>query len=186
MDYEILFPGRFIKSVDLKGRDVTLVIASVKAEEIEDKPKAILTFEGTKKAMVMNRTNAEAIKLMFGRETEQWLGKRITIFPAAMKDPFGDGEITAIRVRGSPDITEAKSATIQRGRKTLKVSVRPTGKGAAPASNGKGATAPAAASAPASPAPAAGQEPPDDLPLPTLNGPPAVAAPAAAEDEVPL
>lgn len=137
-DYESLFPGRFIKSADLQGKDVTLTIKSVKAEEIDDKMKAVIAFENTKKQMVMNRTNAEAIKLCFGRELDNWVGKRITIYPAAMKDPFGDGEITALRVRGSPDITKPASAEVKRGRKTLKVSVVPTGKPAAkPSSNGK-------------------------------------------------
>jgi hypothetical protein len=106
----------------------------VKAEEIDEKMKAVLSFEGTKKSMVLNRTNAEALKLMFGRETDAWLGKRVTIFPATMKDPFSGDEnatTTAIRVRGSPDITAPQSATIQRGRKAIRVSVVPTGKAAA-------------------------------------------------------
>src|SRR5688500_5095775 len=116
MDYESLFPGRFIKSADLKGKDVTLAIRAVRSEEIDGKPKAILGFEGTKKEMVMNRTNAEALKLMFGRETDDWFGKRVTIYPATIADPFNGGTTTAIRVRGSPDITKPANATVQRGR----------------------------------------------------------------------
>lgn len=146
MDYEILFPGRFVKSVDLKGKEVTLTIASIKAEEIDEKQKAIISFESTKKSMVLNRTNAEALKLMFGRDTDGWLGKRVTIYPAVMKDPFGDGDITALRVRGSPDIAQAMNATIQRGRKTIKVSVVPTGDAKAAAKPKPKAAAPAAPS----------------------------------------
>ena len=143
MDYEKLFPGKFLKSADFGGRDVTLTIIEIHAEDIDDKPKAIMSFEGTKKLMVLNRTNAEALKLMFGRETEKWVGKRITFFPATIKDPFSDEMITAIRVRGSPDITKNASATIQRGRKQLKVSVIPTGKqqqATLPQQNGKAVT----------------------------------------------
>lgn len=151
MDYETLFPGRFIKSADFKGKDVTLTILAIRAEDIEDKPKAIMTFENTKKAMVLNRTNAEALKLMFGRDTDGWIGHKVTFFPATIKDPFSDEMITAIRVRGSPELTKTASATIQRGRKTLKVSVAPTGK--------------AKAAQKKEPAPPAG-EPPEDLPLP--------------------
>src|SRR5258708_37310191 len=139
MNYEKLFPGRFIKSADFDGKDVNLVIVAVRAEDIEDKPKAVMTFEHTKKEMVLCRTNAEALKLMWGPETNNWVGKRVTLFPAVIKDPFGDGEITAIRVRGSPDLKEPASATIQRGRKTIKVAVRPTGpqqKQAPPPKNG--------------------------------------------------
>jgi len=68
---------------------------------------------------------------MFGRETTNWLGKRVTLFPLTMKDPFGDGDTLALRVRGSPDIDKPMTAEVKRGRKTLKISVRPTGKGAA-------------------------------------------------------
>lgn len=142
MDYETLFPGRFIKAVDLKGKDVTLTIASIAAEEIDGKTKAVITFEGTKKQLVLNRTNAEAVKLMFGRETNDWLGKRITIYPATIQDAFGGGgDIPATRVRGSPDISKPLSASIQRGRKTIRVAVQPTGRPAV-AKNGNGKATP--------------------------------------------
>ncbi len=116
MDYEKLFPGRFLKSADLPDRGATLEIKAVRSEEIDGKPKAVLSFQRTKKEMVMNRTNAESIKLMFGRETDGWVGKHITIFPATIADPFNGGSTKAIR-------------------KTIKVSVVPTGKAAKP--NGK-------------------------------------------------
>lgn len=126
MDYRILFPGKYIQSADFKGKDVTLTIASIRAEQIEDTPKAIMGFHETKKLLVLNRTNAESLKLMWGPDTDNWIGKHVTFYPAVMKDPFGDEMITAIRVRGSPELKEARNATIQRGRKTLKVSVVPT------------------------------------------------------------
>lgn len=139
MDYEQLFPGRFIKSADLAGRDVTLEIKAVRSEEIEGKSKAVLSFQGTKKEMVMNRTNAEAIKLMFGRETDDWIGKKVTFFPATIADPFNGGNTKAIRVRGSHNISKAMSASVQRGKKTIKVSVVPTGRAKG---NGKSQKAP--------------------------------------------
>ena len=37
-------------------------------------------------------------------------------------------EVDAVRVRGSPDIKQRITATISRGRKTIKVDVVPTGK----------------------------------------------------------
>lgn len=141
MRYETLFPSRFIRSADFQGKDVTLTILKVFTEEIEDKTKAIMSFDGTKKQLVLCRTNAESCKLMWGAECDAWIGKRLTLYAATIKDPFGDGEITATRVRGSPDITEAKSATVQRGRKTIKVSVKPTAKPVPTAkANGKAAS----------------------------------------------
>jgi len=137
MDYEELFPGRFVKAADLKGRDVTLVIAGIRAEKIDDKMKAIMSFDGAGKELVLNRTNAEAVKLMFGRDTAAWIGRRLTIFPATIKDPFGDGEVLALRVRGSPDIAKAMQAEVKRGRKTIRVAVAPTGQQQKPAQKPK-------------------------------------------------
>ncbi|MGH9811512.1 MAG: hypothetical protein ACRD4T_00100 [Candidatus Acidiferrales bacterium] len=160
-DYEELFPGRFLKSADLKGKPFTLTISSISTEEIDGKVKALVTFEGAKKQWVMNRTGAEAIKLMFGRDYDTWIGKRITIHPVMIKDPFGDGDVGAIRVKGSPEIDKAASATVQRGRKTIRVAVVPTGQAAAkqPAPNGNGAAGQQAAAAPST------GEPPPDMPL---------------------
>lgn len=173
MDYEKLFPGRFIKSADLDGRDVNLEIKAVRSEDIDGKPKAILAFQGTKKEMVMNRTNAESIKLMFGRETDEWIGKKITIFPDTIPDPFNGGNTTAIRVRGSPNITKAATATVQRGRKSIKVSVAPTGRSVK--SNGKTQKA-------APPPPEHDEETGEVLDEP----PPDVRLPGESDDEIPF
>lgn len=179
MDYELMFPGRFVKGADLQGRDVTLTIKSVTIEKMESgkekESKGIVAFIERDKELALNRTNAEALKLMFGRETDTWIGKRVTLFPMKMKDPFSDAEepeeILCIRVRGSPDLVAPKSATIPRGRKVLKITVKPTGKGAAPAANGNGKPAAAPPAAPATPpAPAVSAapdaEPPPDMELP--------------------
>jgi hypothetical protein len=89
-------------------------------------------FEGTEKEWLLNRTNAEAIKLMFGHETNDWLHKRVTLYTKIV-EAFGS-EQPAVRVKGSPDITKAMSATVTRGngqrQKTIKVEVVPTGAGA--------------------------------------------------------
>jgi hypothetical protein len=148
MDYETLFPGRFLKGVDLKG-PVTAVIKDTVGEEIDGKLKAVISFEGAKKQFVCNRTNAEAIRLMFGRDTTAWVGHRITLAAIEMPDPFSGGTatITPLRVIGSPEIDKPMSAEVKRGRKTLKIAVKPTGTKPA-AKNGNGKPAGAAQTAP--------------------------------------
>ena len=103
LDFDILFPGRFVKAGDLKGKDQTLEISAVRIEELpQDKGgtrvKGIIAFKGAKKEWVLNRTNGEALKAMWGRDTGDWIGKRVTLFPAMY-----DGDL-AVRVRGSPDL----------------------------------------------------------------------------------
>lgn len=148
MDYEVLFPGRFLKGADLAGKETTATIKSIVGEEIDGKVKAIIAFEGAKKQFVCNRTNAEAIRLILGRETNAWIGKRITLAGVTMKDPFGDGEVCALRVVGSPDLTQPLSAEVKRGRKTLNIKVRPTGKPAAKGNGKPAAAAPVASAQP--------------------------------------
>ncbi len=110
MDYEKMFPGRFLKAALFDGRDVLLTVSRVRLEDLPEdrgsRVRGILGFKETKLELVLNRTNAESLKALFGRETDDWLGKRVTFYPARI-----DSEIAeiAIRVRGSPDI--AKSIT---------------------------------------------------------------------------
>ena len=131
MSFDDLYPSRFLKASDLKGRDVTKTIRTVTLEELGEakdaKPKVIITFEGAKKQWVVPRTCGEALKAMFGAKDVDvtWPGKRVTLF-ARVVDSFG-GEVEAVRVRGSPDITRRIQASIQRGQKTIRVDVIPTG-----------------------------------------------------------
>lgn len=118
MDFDKLYPARFLKAGEFGMRDVTLTIASVFLEELEGeqgkKQKAILSFVGTAKQLVLNKTNGLCIKAMFGRETDAWVGKRVTFYPAAIS--FGDTDI-AIRVRGSPDLKEPLTFELKLPRK---------------------------------------------------------------------
>ena len=174
-DYDQLFPGRFLKSGEFGGREVTLKISGVELEELPDKKgtkvnkdgervrvRGIISFTDPKtgraieKQLVLNRTNGEALKAMFGRKTSAWIGKRVTFYPAVV-EAFGE-ETTAIRVRGSPDIAADITFTAQIGRKQVAGKVKRTVVQAAPAkanTDGK----PAAAAAPTPPA-----EPSDGLP----------------------
>jgi hypothetical protein len=127
LDYETLYPSRFVRSSDLIGKpDQTKTIKKVVLEELgeDKKSKAVVTFSDAKKEWVLPRTCAEALVLMFGRDVEKWLGKRVTLFAQEGAGFGGDGY--AVRVRGSPDISKELTASIQRGRKTIRVKVIPT------------------------------------------------------------
>lgn len=105
VDFDQLYPGRFIKAGELLGKKVTLTITDVDTEELmgeNNKPKikATLSFKETDKQMVMCKTNGLCIKAMFGKKLDAWVGKRITIF-----EDTWNGE-PATRIWGSPDIAE--------------------------------------------------------------------------------
>ena len=133
VDFDELYPGRFIKAGDLKGRDWTLTIASVDLEELQDQKgkrgKGVISFSDAKKELVLNRTNGECLKAMFGRKLPEWVGKRVTLYPAKIESDLSD---LAIRVRGSPDIASDVSFDLCLPRKKpRKVLLKKTGKPAA-------------------------------------------------------
>lgn len=115
IDWTELFQSRFLHAADLKGRDVVLTITAVKLEELPDdkrpgemKVMGSLFFEGKKKALGINRTNAACLKEMFGTKVAAWKGKRVGLYPTTTRMPKKSGggmeEVDCIRIRGSPDI----------------------------------------------------------------------------------
>jgi hypothetical protein len=116
LSYDDLFPGRFLKATIFKGHDVTLTIGGVRVEDLPSetggtKVKGILSFEGKKLELVLNRTNGEAMKAMWGRDVESWKGKRVTLYPSTF-----NGE-PCIRVRGSPDLPDSMEFELKLPRK---------------------------------------------------------------------
>lgn len=111
VDFDQLYPGRFIKAGELLGKKVTLTISEVDLEDLQGedgakKTKAILSFRETEKKHVMCKTNGVCIRDMFGKEIANWIGKRIVIFPDTW-----NGE-PAIRIWGSPDIESDVEVTV--------------------------------------------------------------------------
>jgi hypothetical protein len=104
MDFEKLLAGPYLKAALLDGKDWTLTIKGSHLEEMEKEKggtemKGIITFSDAKRGWVANRTNMTCLSQMFGRDTDAWIGKRVTIYPTVT--PKGE---PCIRVRGSPDI----------------------------------------------------------------------------------
>lgn len=102
VDWDELYPGRFLKAGELLGKKATLTIKSVELEELVGdsgkKVKGVISFRETPKQIALNRTNGVCLREMFGRKIPEWEGKRVTIFPGEW-----NGE-PCIRIWGSPDI----------------------------------------------------------------------------------
>jgi hypothetical protein len=129
MQFALLYPSKYVKAADLMGREITKTIKTVKLEELEGvdgtkKAKVIVYFSDSQKMWVVPRTCGEALRAMFGEETEKWAGKRVTLFSKKV-DSFGE-EVDAVRVKGSPDIKVAIKEVVPRGRKKIVVDVVPT------------------------------------------------------------
>lgn len=140
VDYDELFPGRFLKAGQFKGKSVTLTIKDVELESLpqdngKERDRGIISFNETKLQIVLNSTNGQCFRAMFGRKPPDWIGKRVTLAPE--KDRFGKEVVDAIRVQGSPDITAPIEVEIRLPRKKPKArKLIPTGAkpGSAPVS----------------------------------------------------
>jgi hypothetical protein len=101
MDYRTMFDSEYLGAWDLP-RDATVTIAGVKAGQLVGQQgrkakKPILTFVGKVKGMAANKTNCRIIAAMYGTNTREWVGKRITLY--ATTTEFGGETVECIRVR---------------------------------------------------------------------------------------
>lgn len=102
---DLLFPSKYLKAADLRGKAVTVVIDSIdprgelqmRGGKKEKKP--IVYLRGKDKAWVLNKTNALAIAAIHGPEVTNWIGKSVTI--AGRLVQFGGKEVDAVRVVGN-------------------------------------------------------------------------------------
>lgn len=120
VNWDELYPGRFLKASDFKGKQVTLRISAVNLEELASddggaKVKGVISFEKTEKMLALNRTNGICLKAMFGKKVQDWVGRYVTLMPTEVK-AFGQVE-DAIRVYGSPEIPRDVEISVQLPRK---------------------------------------------------------------------
>jgi len=99
MNINDAFPSQYLKAADLAGQMRTVVIESISMETVGDDHKPVLKFTGLPKTLVLNRTNSSAIANAFGFETNNWIGKQITLFSAPVT--FQGRTVDAIRVTAS-------------------------------------------------------------------------------------
>lgn len=114
MHFKLYFPSLYLGSHDLNGKDATLTIRHIVVEDLKTERgterKPVLYFVETQKKaekdnteekrLVLNKTNASTIAAMYGPETNEWKGKRVTLYPAVVSAFGKDAE--AIRVRPNP------------------------------------------------------------------------------------
>jgi hypothetical protein len=111
MKRDDLFPSKYAKCADLKGKPRVVEIERAPTETLknpkgEEQRKAVLYFKGMKKTLPLNLTNFDAVAEIVGSdETEDWPGTKVELFPSTT---MMGGKITdCIRIRrprqeGSP------------------------------------------------------------------------------------
>lgn len=111
MDYRSMFEGKYMGAWNLvdnegKKRDLTLTIARVAAEQIvgeggKQNKKPLISFEPRGEfnplPMVAGKTVAKTIAALYGNDTREWVGRKITLY--ATTTQVGGAEKDCIRVR---------------------------------------------------------------------------------------
>lgn len=143
MDYKLGFKGQYVSAVELGNNTPTLTITRVVIEKIESMQKddegagkvrdrLVVFFREADRGWVLNRTNAECIVAMWGRDTESWLNHRVTIFQTQVR--VGPKMEPGIRVKGSPELEKPLVVEVKLPRrKPIPMTLIPTGNGSAAA-----------------------------------------------------
>lgn len=142
MHYGAMLVGQFLKAAEFGTGTIpaqpTFTIANVVLEKLESvavgdnegsskmKTKGVVYFREVDRGWVLNRTNAECLAAIFGKETNDWIGKRVTLFAADVR--VGAKMDIGIRVKGSPDIAKEVTVSVKLPRrKPIPMRLIPTG-----------------------------------------------------------
>lgn len=98
MNIDAAFPSSYYKAADLNDKPVKVTMARVVMEDIGGDHKPVLYFEENEKGLVLNKTNANNIKALYGSNTDAWTGKEIVLFPTVTD--FQGRSVDCVRVRG--------------------------------------------------------------------------------------
>jgi hypothetical protein len=100
MNVNEAFPSKYIKASDIGDKAVTVTIEKITVEDVvqgqKKEEKIVLHFRGKDKGLVCNKTNASTIAKLYGDETEDWIGQRITLVSREVE--FQGESVMAIRV----------------------------------------------------------------------------------------
>jgi hypothetical protein len=93
--------GKYIRAADLVGKDLTLKISNVGEVEFNrdgggTDRKILVGFDGHDQGLLLNKTNTDALVLLFGDDTAGWIGETIRLSPARVA--FKGGVVDTVKV----------------------------------------------------------------------------------------
>lgn len=139
MSLVAIFKGDYITGVELGEKKPTLTIREVQSIDMEDektgkmKPKPVVFFTEIDRGWVLCKTTAMCIDAMFASDgvpatRAQLVGKRVTLRSEVVA--VGPDKKPAVRVLGSPDISEPITVRIKFPKKKIQIiNLVPTAKG---------------------------------------------------------
>lgn len=105
------YEGNFLEAADIpEGAEAKVEIAAVVPPDSEkDKAgkvikKAIVQFHGRNKRLVLGKTNYRVLKMLFGAQPEQWVGKEVVLQRRYLDAAHGFGVHNEMCLRILPPI----------------------------------------------------------------------------------
>lgn len=99
-----MYPSKWLKACDCEDGDLVMTIRLVKEETIgqgnQADEKWVCFFEEDERGLVLNKTNTNTIAKLYGNDTDDWIGKAVTLFSTEVQ--FQGDMVEAIRVRSKP------------------------------------------------------------------------------------
>lgn len=108
------FKSNYLRAADIESDNLTVTIEEVREEIIgQDKDsKPVVYFKGLFPGLVLNKTNANTITEVLGTpETDEWIGRQITLYPAEVEYQGKMVESIRVRLRAPRTATQAATAT---------------------------------------------------------------------------
>jgi hypothetical protein len=103
MKRDEVFPSKYLKAADLKGKPHIVTIESAPYEPLKnldgkETQKIVLCFKNADKSLPLNATNFDAVcDATNCFDTEDWPGQRIELYPT--KTTMGGKTVDCIRIR---------------------------------------------------------------------------------------
>lgn len=105
-----MFPSKYLKASDFDETGSVLTIERIKEESIgagkDADEKWVLYFEENDKGLVLNKTNTNIIAGMYGDDTDDWIGKLVTLY--ATETSFQGEQVECIRIKKKPPKPSAR------------------------------------------------------------------------------
>jgi hypothetical protein len=107
-DFDAIYGSKYFSVADLRGQQLRRKIGKVEVADLREKDgttkrKWAVYFEAEDKPLVLNKTNAQKLAKVFGKDSSQWIGRPVELY--AEMTSFGEG----VRLRPlRPAATPAK------------------------------------------------------------------------------
>jgi hypothetical protein len=132
MNFREMYPTDRFYAADMRGRPWTLTFADPavtrktdEGGEVDPKMPPIWHFVETKKVFPAVKTNGVCARAMFGDESDDWAGHKITLYPAEDTSGLSEDGL-CVRVKGSPELKQAIVFRAKIGRTQKKFRLVPT------------------------------------------------------------